>query len=89
MHPFRKSTKDLANKQKIRKVSRFAKQNITAVVASAMVSKGTGLKISVSPSSNASAKQSIPLLAVKIDLMMTSFIARCSNAPFGSARFIL
>ena len=84
--PFCESTEDLESEASETEETMPYKKS-TAVAANAMVSKGTGLKIWVSPSSNASARQSIPLLAVNIVLMTTSLIARCSNAPLGSVHF--
>ena len=86
MPPFRESTEDLVSKALVTEEITCLERS-TAVAANAIVSKGTGLKRWVSPSSNASARQSIPLLAVKVVLMITSLIARCSNAPLGSVRF--
>ena len=86
MSPFRESTEDLVSEASVAEETTHIVKS-TAVAANAMVSEGTGLKRWVSPSSNASARQSIPLLAVNIVLMMTSLIAQCSNAPLGSVRF--
>ena len=86
MPPFRESTEDLVNEASATEEITHPKKS-TAVAANAMVSEGTGLKRWVSPSSNASARQSMPLLAVNIVLISTSLIARCSNAPLGSACF--
>ena len=86
MPPFRESTEDLVSEASVAEETTHIVKS-TAVAANAMVSEGTGLKRWVSPSSNASARQSIPLLAVNIVLIMTSLIAQCSNAPLGSARF--
>ena len=87
MPPFRESTEDLvASEASVTEEIPHLKRS-TAVAANAIVSKGTGLKRWVSPSSNALARQSMPLLAVNIVLMMTSLIAQCSNDPLGSVRF--
>ena len=62
MPPFRESTEDLASEASVTEGIPHLKRS-TAVAANAIVSKGTGLKRWVLPSSNALARQSIPLLA--------------------------